>query len=97
MIGKRALEERVARIGTAARSNTQRALNLLRTSNSSEQISMCASVGERKNEFASGRVEVEQYPAALDVAVAKSFKVAGSRENLPRSYTDHVTDHALIT
>ena len=30
VIGKRALEERVARIGTAARSNTQRALNLLR-------------------------------------------------------------------
>ena len=45
--------------------------------NSSKQIGMRAGVGECEDEFASGRVEVEQYPIVFDVAVAKSFKVAG--------------------
>ena len=56
-----------------------RAARPLRIHNSSKQIGVRAGVGECEDEFASDRVEVEQYPVVLDVAVAKSFKVAGIR------------------
>ena len=45
----------------------------------SKQIGVCPGIGKRENEFAGGCVEVEQYPVVFDVAVAKSFKVAGKR------------------
>ena len=43
---------------------------------------MCTGVGKRQNEFASGCVEVEQHPIVFNVAVAKSFKVAGIQKGL---------------
>ena len=45
----------------------------------SEQIGVRSSVGEREDEFAVCGVEVEKNPVVLDMAVAKSFKVAGER------------------
>ena len=54
----------------------QRASCPLRKRSSSEQIGVCAGVGKRQNEFACGRVEIEQYPIVFDVTVAESFKVA---------------------
>ena len=47
--------------------------------NSSKQIGVRAGVGECEDEFASGRVEVEQHPIVFDVAAAKSFKIVGNR------------------
>ena len=40
---------------------------------------MCSGVGEGENQFACSRVEIEKHPVVLDVAVAKSLKVAGKR------------------
>ena len=45
----------------------------------SKQIGVCPGIGERKDEFAVCGVEVEKHPVVFDVAVAKSFKVAGKR------------------
>ena len=38
---------------------------------------MSTGVGEGEDEFAGGSVEIEKYPVAFNVAVAKSVKVAG--------------------
>ena len=51
----------------------------LRTRSGLKQIGVSTGIGKRKNEFACGRVEVEQYPIVFDVAVAQSFKVVGMR------------------
>ena len=44
-----------------------------------EQIGVCPGIGECEDEFAVCGVEVEKHPVVFDVAVAKSFKVAGKR------------------
>ena len=44
-----------------------------------EQISVGACIGERENEFAVGRIEIEKYPIIFDTAVTESLKVARKR------------------
>ena len=44
-----------------------------------EQISVGACIGERENEFAVGRIEIEKYPIIFDMAVTESLKVARKR------------------
>ena len=43
----------------------------------SEQVGMGAGVGKRQNKFTVGCVEVKKYPIVFNMAVAKTFKVAG--------------------
>ena len=44
-----------------------------------KQIGMRAGIGKRKDKISIRRVEVEKHPVVLDMAVAKSVKVAGER------------------
>ena len=50
----------------------------MRMRNISKQIGLRAGVGKRENEYVCFDV-IEQKPVILDVAVAKSFQVAGKR------------------
>ena len=50
----------------------------MRVHNNSKQIGLRAGVGKRKNEYVCFDV-IEQKPIILDMAVAKSFKVARKR------------------
>ena len=58
---------------------------------------MSPGIGERENEFAACGVEVEKHPVVFDVAVVKSFKVAGKRMVLINSAFISLSAVALLS